>query len=323
MLKVARPTTISDRTVNRAILACGLALLIGIPAIAAIYWSDRHVDSRPSIADQTVAAAEAAVQADPQDLAARDHLAAAYVSADRTQDGIDQFTEVLKIDATDRPALLGRAIAYINVGQLDAAGADLQTFIDKNSTGEMAKTDPQLEQAYYELGVVQLKKGQAAEAVTTLEKGLAINAADADALYTLGSALVVTGDDAKAVSALKLAVSFVPLGWCDPYPELVKAYTALGTADGVAWANGMAAFCAGDADQAQAVLQPLTTSAMKIDALMGLGYIAAQQGDNAGAASYFDQVLAVDPANQSAAIALNSIGAGTPAAASPTPAASN
>jgi tetratricopeptide (TPR) repeat protein len=323
MLKVARPTTISNRTVNRAILACGLALLIGIPAIAAVYWSDRHVASRPSIADQTVAAAEAAVQADPQDLAARDHLAAAYISADRTQDGIDQFTEVLKIDATDRPALLGRAIAYINVGQLDAAGADLQTFIDKNSTGEMAKTDPQLEQAYYELGVVQLKKGQAAEAVTTLEKGLAINAADADALYTLGSALVVTGDDTKAVSALKLAVSFVPLGWCDPYPELAKAYTALGTTDGVAWANGMAAFCAGDADQAQAALQPLTTGAMKIDALMGLGYIAAQQGDNAGAASYFDQVLAIDPANQSAAIALNSIGAGAPAAASPTPAASN
>jgi tetratricopeptide (TPR) repeat protein len=324
MLKVARPTTISDRTVNRLILVAGLALLLGTAAFAVFYWSDRQVASTPPIADQAIAQAEAAVKANPQDLAARDYLAAAYVSAKRTQDGIDQFTQVLKVDAKDRPALLGRGIAYINSGQLDAAATDFQKFIADNGTGEMAKTDPQLEQAYYELGVVQLKQGKASDAVTTLQKGLAIDAGDADALYTLGSALVQTGDDAKAISALKLAASFVPVGWCDPYQQLAKAYTGAGSAEGIAWANGMAAFCQGQLAQAQAALKPLTTGPMKVDALMGLGYVAAQQGDNAGAAGYFDQVLKLDPSNQSAAIALKTIAApAASAAASPTPAASN
>jgi tetratricopeptide (TPR) repeat protein len=321
MLKVVRPATMSDRTVNRAILVVGLLLLLGIPAFAVFYWNDRAVSSGAPIADQAIAQAEAAVKADPQDLSARDYLAAAYVSAKRTQDGIDQFSEVLKVDASDRAALLGRGIAYLGIGKLDAAATDFEKFIADNGSGEMAKTDPQLEQAYYELGVVQLKQGEAAAAAETLQKGLAINGADADALYSLGTALVQTGDTTKAISALRLAASFVPTGWCDPYQELVTAYTAAGSADGTAWANGMVAMCQGQPDAAETALKPLTSGPMKLDALMGLGYAAAQRGDNAAAIAYFDQVIAIDPSNQSASIALESLGA--PASAAPSPAASS
>ena len=326
-MRVARPTTITNRTINRLILVIGLVILVGIPAFMLFYWNDRHINDVGSIADQTVAAAEAAVQTSPNDAQARDHLAAAYIAADRLQDGITQFGEALKISATDRAALLGRGIAYIKAGQLDPAQADLQKFIDGNGTGEFAKTDPQLEQAYYELGVVQLQKGNPADAVTTLERALAINAGDADALYTLGQALNRTGDAAKAASALKLAVAYVPIGWCEPYQELATSYGALKQADGVAWANGMVAFCEGRLTDATAALTPLTTGAMKTDALLGLGYVAAKQGDNKAAAGFFEQVLKIDPSNQSASIALGSIGAKTSAApspaASPTPGESN
>ncbi len=327
MMRVARPTTISNRAINRLIMVVGLVVLAGAAAFALFYWNDRHVNSGPSIADQTVAAAEAAVQKSPNDAQARDHLAAAYVSANRLQDGIAQFGEALKIDGSDRAALLGRGIVYIKAGQLDEARADLQKFIDGNGTGEFAKTDPQLEQAYYEMGLVQLGKGDPTGAAATLQKALAINGADADALYSLGQALDKSGDPTKAVSALKLAVAFVPTGWCEPYQELGAAYTNLKQADGISWANGMVAFCQGDLTGAKAALQPLTNGAMKVDALMGLGYVAAQQGDNTAAATYFGQVLAIDPSNQSAAIALNSIGAklsaAPSAAASPIPGASN
>jgi Flp pilus assembly protein TadD len=327
MMRVARPTTISNRTINRMILLVGLIILVGTPAFLFFYSNDRHVNNVGTIADQTVVAAEAAVQTSPNDAQARDHLAAAYVSANRLQDGIAQFGEALKISATDRAGLLGRGIAYIKAGQVDLAQADLQKFIDGNGTGEFAKTDPQLEHAYYELGVVQLQKTDAAGAVTTLQKALAIDAGDADALYSLGQALNKTGDPTKAESALKLAVAFVPTGWCDPYRELATSYTALKQAEGVAWANGMVAFCEGRLTDATTTLKPLTGGPMKTDALMGLGYVAAQQGDNAGAAAYFKQVLAIDPSNQSASIALGSIGAKSSAApsaaASPTPAGSN
>jgi len=327
MTRVARPTTLTNKTLNRLILVVGLVLLVGIALFAFLYWNERHVDQGGTIADRTVTAAEAAVQANPNDVKARDHLAAAYVTANRLQDGIAQFGEALKISATDRAALLGRGIAYLKLGQLDAAEADLQKFVADNGTGEFAKSDPQLQHAYYELGVVQLQKGLAADAATTLQKALAIDAADADSLYSLGQAFNRTGDAAKAESVLKLAVAFVPTGWCDPYQELGTSYTALKQADGIAWANGMVAFCEGRLDAAEAALKPLTGGALKSDALLGLGYVAAQRGDNAGAAAYFNQVLVIDPTNQSAVIALGSMGAKASAvpsaAASPTPEGSN
>ena len=321
MMRVARPTTITDKALNRIILIAGLGLLIGIPAFVAFYAMDRHVDPGARMADRTVTEAEAAVQADPRSLAARDHLAAAYVSADRFADGVTQFTEALKIDSKDRAALLGRGIAYYQLKQYDPAAADLQTFISGNAAGEFAKQDPQLEQAYYELGAIQVEQGRNTDAVVTLEKALKINASDADALYSLGVALTKTGDPAKGVLALKQAVAFVPTDWCDPYAALVPAYQALGNADGVAYANGMVTFCNGNYAAAATALKPLTSGTMATDALIGLALTSAKSGDNDAARAYYQQVLAKDPGNQSAIIGLSSMVGGTSSAA-PSPSGS-
>jgi tetratricopeptide (TPR) repeat protein len=339
MMKVARPTTITDKTLNRAIKIVGLLLVVGVIAFVLYYWQDRRIGGAPTIADQAVTAAEAQVQKTPNDIAARDHLAAAYVADNRLQDGIAQFGEALKLSATDRAALLGRGIAYIKASQvaettqadkasqLALAAADFQKFIANNASGEFAAQDPQLEQAYYELGAVQLQQGDAASAADTLQKALKIDGTDADALYSLGVAFDKLGRQTDAVQLLKLAVAFVPTGWCDPYQELAASYTALKQADGSAWANGMVALCNHQYDQAEAALTPLVNGSMKVDALMGLGYAAAGRGDNAAALKYFNQVLAIDPKNQSAPIAINSLTAahasGVPGAASPTPGASN
>jgi tetratricopeptide (TPR) repeat protein len=348
-MRVARPTTITDKTLNRAIKLVGLLLVVGVIAFVLYYWNDRRVGGAPSIADQAVTQAEAQVQKTPNDVAARDHLAAAYIDDNRLQDGIAQFGEALKLSPTDRAALLGRGIAYIKVSQLDTtsvadkasqlvlAAADFQKFIDNNATGEFAAQDPQLEQTYYELGTVQLQQGDAKTAADTLQKALKIDGTDADALYSLGAAFDKLGRQSDAVQVLKLAVSFVPTGWCEPYQELVTAYTGLKQADGTAWATGMVAMCNKQYDQAVAALTPLVNGPMKVDALMGLGYAAANQDDNGAAAKYFTQVLAVDPQNQSAIIALNGLtdvhASGIPGmpspssapslAASPTPGASN
>ncbi len=319
MMRVARPTTITDKTVNRAIKILGLLLVVGLIAFVLYYWNDRRVGGAPSIADQAVAQAEAQVQKTPNDIAARDHLAAAYVDDNRLQDGITQFGEALKLDPTDRAALLGRGIAYIKVSQLETtsaadkanqlalAAADFQKFIDNNASGQYAGQDPQLEQAYYELGTVQLQQGDAETAADTLQKALKINATDADAEYSLGVAFDKLGRYTDAVQVLKFAVSFVPTGWCDPYQELATAYTGLKQADGTAWANGMVAMCNQEYAKAEAALTPLVNGPMKVDALLGLGYSAMSQGDNSSAARYFSQVLASDPQNQSAIIALNGL----------------
>lgn len=318
MFRVTSLAKMDDRQLNRWIKRLALILVIGIPLFIGFYWMDRHVDPGIPMADRAIAAAEANVRANPQDISARNNLAAAYVSAKRYADGIAQFGEVLATDASNRAALLGRGIAYVDIANLDLARADFQAFVNKNADGEFAKTDPQLEQAYYELGVVQLEEGDAADAATTLQKALAIDAGDADALFSLGQALNRAGNPTMAASALKLAVAFVPTGWCDPYRELEGSYSALKQADGVAWATGMVALCEGRLADAAAALSLLTGGPMKTDALLGLGYVDAKEGDDAGAAGFFSQVLAIDPANQSASIALSSIGAGSSAAPIPT-----
>jgi tetratricopeptide (TPR) repeat protein len=332
MMRVARPTAITDKALNRIILIAGLGLLIGIPAFLGFYYVTRHVDSAPTVTDQHIQIAEAQVKANPTDTGARDMLAAAYVSAGRYQDGVDQFTEALKILATDRAALLGRGIAYYQLKQYDNAVKDLQTFITQNGTGEFAKQDPQLERAYYELGVVQAAQEKWTDSVNSEIAALKIDSGDADALYQLGVGLIKTGDPTKAAQALAKSVAFVPTGWCDPYKAMVDAYTALNSAEGTAYAKGMVAMCGGDFATATASLKPLTASKdFGIKALIGLALTAARSGDNPGAAAYYQQVLAQDANNQSAIIGLSQLGGVSSSApgasqaspASPAPSESN
>lgn len=307
----------TDRGVDRAIRAIVLILVIGIPLVAFVYWSDRHVDRQPTQADRNVAAAEELVKKSPNDLSARVSLAAAYVSAKRYEDGITQFGEVLKSEPSNRPALLGRGIAYIQVEKYDLAKTDFQKLVDDAKGGEFAATDPQLEQAYYELGVIALKQGDAKAALDPLKAALAIDGGDADALYSFGTALIATGDPALGVKALKRAVAFVPSGWCEPYKGLVDGYTALGDTTGVAYASGMVDFCAARYADAKSKLEPLSTGAMKIDALLGLALVSAHAGDLAAATDYYQRVLAADPGNVSASIGLGQIGGGAHASLPP------
>jgi tetratricopeptide (TPR) repeat protein len=321
MASMTAPHRISDRTLDRAIRVLAIALPIGLLLVGGFYWFDRNPPAGPSLHDREVSQAEQAVRDNPNDLTARDHLAAAYVSAGRLDDAVEQFTQVLQASPTDRAALLGRGLTYMQLESYDSAAADFQALIDAGNAGEFAATDPQLEYAYYELGVAQLARGNAAAAVDAETAALAIDGGDADALYTFGSALIQTGDATKGVAALRRAIEFVPSGWCEPYQGLVSGYTALGDQAGTSYATAMVALCEGRPDEARQGLQSLTDGPMKIDALLGLALVAAQSGDSATAVDTYRQVLAIDPGNTSAEIGLSQLGlvdSATPgAAASP------
>jgi tetratricopeptide (TPR) repeat protein len=311
----------NDRDVDRLIKGIVVVLVIGIPLIAFLYWSDRHVDPQPSAADRHIAAAEELVKQNPNDQGARISLAAAYVSAERYEEGVTQFGEVLKTEPANRAALLGRGIAYIELEQYDLAGSDFQALVDAAKVGEFAASDPQLEQAYYELGVIALKQDRPEAALEPLKAALAIDGGDADALYSFGTALIATGDPTTGIKALRRAVAFVPSGWCEPYQGLVDGYTALGDTTGVAYASGMVDFCAGRYTDAAQKLEPLTSGPMSIDALLGLALVSASSGDLSAATAYYDRVLAAEPENVSALIGLGQIGGGaheSAPAASPT-----
>lgn len=318
MLARSHLPAISDRMLGRLVLGLALVLIIGIPAFAAYYYFDRHPNPGPSLADRTIASAEAAVRAQPSDTVARNALAAAYVRAKRYDDGIAQFSEVLKLQPDNRAALLGRGLAYRYSDQPIPARADFERLVELAADEEMAHVDPQLEQAYYQIGTIDLEQGRAAEAVTSLEAALRIDSGDADALYAYGTALVSVGDAEKGVEALRRAVAFVPTGWCEPYQGLVSGYRALGSADGAAWAGGMVAFCEGRLAESRQELEPLQAGPLAVDAWLGLALVSAADGDPQAAAAYYAKVLDRDPQNTSALIGIGQLGGADAHAGLPT-----
>jgi len=311
----------TDRTLNRLIVGIVLVLVIGIPVVGVLYFLDRYVDPGPTMLQRSIAAAEEAVRQNPNQVGARMALAVSYAESQRYADAVAQYSEVLKAQADNRLALIERGKAELVLDDLDAAAADFQKLVDAAKGGEMANVDPQLEEAYYNLGAIELKRDRPKEAVIQLSNALRINRTDADALYLLGTALVRTGDYETAATALRKAVALVPSGWCEPYAALDDAYTGLQDAAGAQYAGGMVAVCEGRPVDAKARLEPLTAGPLAVDALLGLGLLAEGQGDGAGAAAYYDQVLAKDPQNFGAITGLNRLGGSGDAHASPSVAA--
>lgn len=319
-MQISRKTkTSSDRTLNRLIVGMVMILVIGIPLVGVLYFMDRNVDPGPTMVQRQITAGEEAIRQNPNQVGTRTQLALAYSTAGRYSDAIAQFTEVLTAQPDNRVALLGRGSAYLQSGEFDTAAKDYQAMVDLAKGGEMANIDPQLEAAYYNLGVIALKQSRPGDAVKLLTIAIGMDRTDADALSALGTALLATDDPKGAVLVLRRATALVPNGWTDPYAELSRAYTALNDTEGTKYADGMVAFTQKNPDVAKAALNALTSGPYAIDALVGLGLIAEEAADPAAATTWYSQVLAKEPQNFAAISGLNRLGTGTAPHASPAP----
>lgn len=293
---------------NRLIVSSLLVLVIGIPLIGVLYFFDQYRTPGASLIDRDIQVAEEAVAKNPNLLTARLGLAQAYAKSGRFADAIAQYDQILSVSPDAGSALLGRGSAEIALDRLDAATADFQKVVDAAKGGEMANVDPQLESAYYSLGVIALKQGQPKEAVIQLANAVQIKRTDADALNLLGTALLQAGEPQRAVTATRQAIALVPIGWCDPYAQLETAYTSLSDTAGAEYAAGMVAFCQNRPEEAKAKLGALTSGTYAVDALVGLGLVAEVQNDTAGAVDAYSKVLEKDPKNFAAITALGRVG---------------
>ncbi len=303
--------TVSDRTLGRLIAAGVLTLVIGIPLVGVVYFVDRHVDPGPSMVERQISAAEDAVRQEPNRVGARLQLAVTYMAAGRYADAVTQFSQVLAVEAGQRAALMGRGKAELALGNLDAAAGDFRAIVDAAKGGEMENVDPQLEAAYYHLGSIALTRGRADEAAGLLAAALAIDRTDADALYLLGTALIETGQPGEATKALRLAVRFVPTGWCEPYAELGRAYTALGEMVGASYAAGMVDLCEGRPEEAATTLGAIPAGPYAADAALGLGFAAEAEGRLDDALGYYQKTLLLDPTNFNAGEGVKRLGSGS------------
>lgn len=317
MFRVTSLAEMPDAQLNRWIKRLALVLLIGVVGFIAFYAVDRFRAPAAPLVDRETAAMEQAVRDDPTDLAARGRLADLYLAADRYDDAIAQYSEIIKTGKADEQAYVSRGLAYQFKGDLDAAGSDFAQVVEIAGDLEMANVDPMLQTAYYGLGWIALQQARPDDAVDNLVKALAIKRTDADTMNLLGQAYVQTGQPAKAVEQLRNAILFVPTGWADPYQGLADAYAATGDTAEAEWASAMAQAMnvlvggQGDTSAAEARLEAIADGDAALDARIGLGLLAEVRGDNTAATEWYQRALELDGESTAAQLGLSRVSTGT------------
>jgi tetratricopeptide (TPR) repeat protein len=315
----------NDKGLRRLLKYLVIATVIIVVVFGTVYYLTQRTSSGPSLMERATETAESAVKENPNDIGARLSLAATYMQAERPQDALTQFQEIIKAEPKHRAALIGAGTIYFNQNDFSAAKKSFEADVKASGSGEFSNADPQLEESLYYLGVSNLRLGDVPSAVKNLQNAVQIDDTDADAWYQLGGARVQVGDYEGAATAFQTALTFIPAGWCDPYDGLTSAYDKLKKTDGVAYAKAMATICRGEAEAGMSQLKPLTTGEFKIPALIGLGVASEAAKDTKSAANWYQQVVAADPTNVAALNGLARLGA-TPqhgkASSTPNPAAS-
>jgi tetratricopeptide (TPR) repeat protein len=304
MTRVARPTAVSGRTLNRLILLVFAAIVLLLVGFVALYANDWWRPAGPSMAERQMATFEEAVRKDPQNLNVRLQLAGAYQAANRNDDALAQYNAVLQVQPDHKSGLLGRGQLLQLRGDEAGAAKDFQKIVDDAKAGEFSPLDVQLGQAYFGLAKIKLDAGDAQTSLALSQEALKIMPSDADTLALVGAAYLATGDSKDAIANLRQAVMFVPTGWGDPYTTLGKAYAAAGQAEEAAWANAMAVLAVKDTDKAISELTPLTSGPAAADAETGLGLAFEAKGDMSGAADWYRKAVALDASNFTATAGL-------------------
>jgi hypothetical protein len=117
--------------------------------------------------DRALAALEAAVQANPGDIAARNRLGHAYLSLERPMDAFEQAKAVVALQTDDPEARTHQAVVLLQMGDTDKAGQVL----DKVLAGA-----PTFAEALGWRGAIHYQLGQYPDAVTRWEAAVAADA---------------------------------------------------------------------------------------------------------------------------------------------------
>jgi len=313
----APPQGDPDRRLRTFVKVGSILLVLCLIAFGGLYLKDQFVIGAPSIVDQQIQSAEAAVRQSPNNVAARLALAVAYEEKNRLDDALAQYAEILKVDPGNMDGIMGKGRTLLTKGDLDAATAEYTKIVDAKKSGEFAGADTRLQASYYYLGLIALKQGKPPLAIERLDQALQIEPTDSDAMYQIGLAQAQLGNHTGAIAMFKKALTFVPTGWCEPYQQMQTSYTAGNAPEEASYAAAMNLYCQQKPGQAKQQLTALTGGPAAVDAMLGLALIAQVEKDNAGAVTWYQKVLAADPKNITAMSYLAALGVTPSPAATP------
>ncbi|MGA9869508.1 MAG: sulfotransferase [Acetobacteraceae bacterium] len=218
-------------------------------------------------------------------------------------------------DSDPGGALLRRAGQLLIDGQVEAADAALRAAL---------QLDPEDIDALHAAGVLALHRGRSTEALALLEQALVLDPDFAEAEQNLGIALQTLGRNGDAIKAHRRAIALDPrraeahylLGGLfrhagrgtEARESYVHAMAAAPESIAGLLSKAQLAMDAGRPDEAEAPLRDaIRREPTRRDARRLLGVALAELGRFDEAASEYDQVIALDPADAEAYFRLISI----------------
>jgi tetratricopeptide (TPR) repeat protein len=203
--------------------------------------------------------------------------------------------EALRLVNNHEGALLGLGVAYKSLGQEGVAIDYFNKVVAIGKDSEMAKMNQKLQGAYYYLGEVYLKRGERDQAIEQLKNSIALNPADADALYLLGRAYQEGNAYEEATTYYSQAVAYVP-NFLEAYEGMRQCYQKLGNKPLAAYAQGMLELFSGRYQEARQQLEAALAAESDIaNAFWGLGYAYERTGQVRQAKDAYEKALGVDP----------------------------
>lgn len=290
-------------------VAVGVALVVGA-FLTASYLSGPSASPDPM--KDVVQRLEEQVRTDPNNADLRVSVADAYMKDKRVTDALTQYQEALRIEGDRQDALYGVGLAYRELGQLDQAGAALQTIVELNRANPVASLDKRLQGAHFYLGLILRDQGRYDDAINELRTALGMNRADADTLFELGKTFAMNGNNEDAAAALDVALAFVP-DFKDAYVEVDKLAVAMGDQAKSQYARAMLDVIDGKARDAVPALKSVAEQGQNAHYWWALGYALEKSDDNAGAAAAYQKAVEINPGELLAAESLRQLqGGGEP-----------
>ena len=190
---------------STVVVIVGLAVYLGYS-----YWMNTRVQAVSSPSGRAIENLRKIVTLSPGNANARVKLAEALSFAGRFDEAIEQFQAALKLEPDYVPALSGLAQVAMQQKNFKVAESywlKITGLLDNTPT---SSKDPQLDAAYYGLGVTYIELKQYEDAVGALKESLRIKSSAADTHYQLSIAYGALGYPDQQRKELEITLAFDP-----------------------------------------------------------------------------------------------------------------
>jgi tetratricopeptide (TPR) repeat protein len=199
-----------DLWLNVVLAVLVLLVLSGGAWFAYSVYTAKQQEYASSAAGRVATALAAQVRKSPNDPVLRVRLGEALGAAGKYPEAVAQLNAALKINPKHSGALFDLGTLAEMNNKAEEAKAYYQKVIDVTEASQYSKLDPLREQAFFNLGAINLKQKQYSQAAGFFKASLGLRKDASDTYFQLAMALDGMGDTDAAISNLGIALQFDP-----------------------------------------------------------------------------------------------------------------